>query len=208
MLIHIIKGRRYQSTSYYLNRYDTNRQRCMASLCYNEFKETGFHLVVHRIWSSGQLGAWPAVGFSYDGTSFLAHWGRDKLAAVFQTKFSKAFSWMKIYELLLRFDWNLFLRFELTVVQHWFIYWFGAEQATSLYLKQWWSSLLTDISVTRPQWVSACSWVIVYKTFILLYVLWSIAFFLLTLFYTNICRNILYDFIYSLYIFIILYNIG
>ena len=31
----------------------------------------------------------------------LAHWGRDKRAAIFQTKFSHGFSWMKVYEFLL-----------------------------------------------------------------------------------------------------------
>ena len=28
----------------------------------------------------------------------LTHWGRDKMAAIFQATFSNAFSWMKIYE--------------------------------------------------------------------------------------------------------------
>ena len=50
----------------------------------------------------------------------LTHWGRDKMAAISQTTFSNAFSWMKMYEFHLRFHWNLFLRFELTIFQHWF----------------------------------------------------------------------------------------
>ena len=33
----------------------------------------------------------------------LTHWSRDKMAAIFQTTFSKAFSWMKMYEFRLRF---------------------------------------------------------------------------------------------------------
>ena len=33
----------------------------------------------------------------------LTHWGRDKMAAIFQTTFSNAFSSMKIYEFLLKF---------------------------------------------------------------------------------------------------------
>ena len=28
----------------------------------------------------------------------LTHWGRDKIAAIFQTTFSNAFSWMKMYD--------------------------------------------------------------------------------------------------------------
>ena len=45
---------------------------------------------------------------------------------------------MKIYEFRLRFHWSLFLRFELTIFQHWFTEWLGAGQATSHYLNQCW----------------------------------------------------------------------
>ena len=48
------------------------------------------------------------------------HWGRDKMAAVAQTTLSNAFSWMKISEFRLRFHWSLFLREQLTIIQHWF----------------------------------------------------------------------------------------
>ena len=50
----------------------------------------------------------------------LTHWGWDKMATIFQTTFSNAFSWMKMYEFRLRFHWSLFLRFQLTISQHWF----------------------------------------------------------------------------------------
>ena len=40
----------------------------------------------------------------------LTLWGWDNMAAIFQTTFSDAFSWMKIYELRLIFHWALFLR--------------------------------------------------------------------------------------------------
>ena len=49
----------------------------------------------------------------------LTHWGRDKMAAISQTTFTNAFSWMKMYEFYLWFHWSLFLRFELTIFQHW-----------------------------------------------------------------------------------------
>ena len=58
---------------------------------------------------------------------------------------------MNMYEIRLLFHWNLFLRFELTVFQHWFRWWLGADQATSHYLNQWW--LVYWRIVTRPQWV-------------------------------------------------------
>ena len=50
----------------------------------------------------------------------LTHGGRDKMAAIFQTTFSNAFSWMKIFTFWLRFHWSLFTRVQLTIFQHWF----------------------------------------------------------------------------------------
>ena len=50
----------------------------------------------------------------------LTHWGRDKMAAIFQTTFSNGFSWMKMYEFWLTFHWSLFLRIKSTIFRHWF----------------------------------------------------------------------------------------
>ena len=50
----------------------------------------------------------------------LTHWGRDKMAAISQTIFSNAFSWMEMYEFRLIFHWGLFLGVQLTIFQHWF----------------------------------------------------------------------------------------
>ena len=47
------------------------------------------------------------------------HWGWHKLIDVFQTIFSTAFSWKKIYVFGLRFHWILLLRSQLTISQHW-----------------------------------------------------------------------------------------
>ena len=71
----------------------------------------------------------------------LTHWGRDKMAAIIQTTFSNAFSWMKMCEFRLKFHWSLFLRVQLTIFHHWFRWWLGAYQATSHYLNQWWLDL-------------------------------------------------------------------
>ena len=68
----------------------------------------------------------------------LTHWGQDKMAAISQMTLSNAFSWMKMLEFRLRFHWSLFLRVQLTTIQHWFRQWLGAGQATSHYLNQWW----------------------------------------------------------------------
>ena len=68
----------------------------------------------------------------------LIHWGRGKIAAIFQTTFSNAYSWPQMYEFRVRFRWSLFLRVQLTIFQHWFSQWLGADQATSHYMNQWW----------------------------------------------------------------------
>ena len=56
----------------------------------------------------------------HNNTIMLTHWGRDKMATIFQTIFSNVFSWMKMYEFRLKFHWSLFLRVLLTIFQHWF----------------------------------------------------------------------------------------
>ena len=58
-----------------------------------------------------------------------------------QTTFSNAFSGMKFS---LRFHWSLFLRFELTIFQHW--------SAPSHFLNQWMLVYWRHICVTRPRW--------------------------------------------------------
>ena len=71
-------------------------------------------------------------------TGHLTHWGQVKMSTILQTTFSNAFSGMKTYEFWLRFHWSFFLRLELTIFQHWFRWWFGAYQAASHFLNQWW----------------------------------------------------------------------
>ena len=73
--------------------------------------------------------------------------------AVSQTTFSNAFSWMKKREFRVKSHRNLLLRLQLTISQHWFRYWLGAEEATSHYLNQCWPCLLTHTCVTLPRWV-------------------------------------------------------
>ena len=68
----------------------------------------------------------------------LTHWGRDKMAAIFQTTFSNVFSWMKMYEFRLIFPWSLFLAVQLTIFQHLFRQWLGTGQTTSHCLNQRW----------------------------------------------------------------------
>ena len=52
--------------------------------------------------------------------SQLTHWGRDKIDAISQTTFWSAFPWIKMFEFRLKFHWNLIVRVQLTIFQHWF----------------------------------------------------------------------------------------
>ena len=52
------------------------------------------------------------------GWRILTQWGRDIMAAIFQTTFSNASSWMKIFKFQLKFHWSLFQRIQLTIFQH------------------------------------------------------------------------------------------
>ena len=54
--------------------------------------------------------------------TWLTHWGWGKMAAILQTAFSNAFSWMKMYEFGLIFHWSLFLSFQLTISQY-LVFW-------------------------------------------------------------------------------------
>ena len=76
--------------------------------------------------------------FSREANILLTHWGRDKMEAISQTTHSNTFSWMTMLKFRLEFHWNLFLRVQFTIFQHWFRLWLGADQATSHYLNQWW----------------------------------------------------------------------
>ena len=60
---------------------------------------------------------WQTV-FIYSKPMALTHWGREKMAAVSQTTLLNAFSWINMFEFRLKFQWSLFLRFQLTIFQH------------------------------------------------------------------------------------------
>ena len=76
------------------------------------------------------------------------------MAAISQTTFWNAFSWMKNFVFWFEFHWSLFVRVQLTIFQHWFRWWLGADQATSHYPNQCWPSSLTHICGTRGRWVN------------------------------------------------------
>ena len=57
----------------------------------------------------------------------IRHWGRGQMAAILQMTFSKAFSWIKIFEFQLKFHWCLFQSVQLIISQYWFRWWLGAK---------------------------------------------------------------------------------
>ena len=69
-------------------------------------------LIVSRFWFTDIHAACSNPGAT------LAHWGRDKMAAISKTIISKAFSWMKIFVFWLIFHWIVFLRVTLAIFQH------------------------------------------------------------------------------------------
>ena len=75
------------------------------------------------------------------------------MAAILQMILSSVSSWMKIFIFWFKFRGILFLRVQLTINQHWFRQWLGADKGTSHYLNQWWLSVLRHIRVTQFWWV-------------------------------------------------------
>ena len=66
----------------------------------------------------GPLNSAPGLEILCDLSCQLTHWGRDKMDAISLTTCSSAFSWMKMFEFRLKFHWSLFLRVQLTIIQH------------------------------------------------------------------------------------------
>ena len=72
------------------------------------------------------------------------------MASKFLTTFSNAFSWLKF---CFRFHWSLFPKVQLTIFQHRFRWWLGADQVTGHCLNQCWPISLTHICGIRGKWV-------------------------------------------------------
>ena len=60
------------------------------------------------------------IGRSRNEHGDLTHRGRDEIDNISQTTSSSAFSWIKMFELWLKFQWSLFPRVQLATFQHWF----------------------------------------------------------------------------------------
>ena len=82
------------------------------------FHCTCFHILMCLLWP----GSFPLFSHLKLQSKYfqLTHLPLDKMAAIPQTLFSDAFSWMKSFVFWSRFHWILFLRVQLTITQHWF----------------------------------------------------------------------------------------
>ena len=116
------------------------------------------------LWNSLNSGV-SCVWVNYLFPTLKTQRGQDKMAAISQTTLSNAFSWMKMLELGLKFHWSLFRMVKLTIFQHLFRWWLGADQVTSRYLNQWLLRLVTHICVTPSQWVKGKMAPIYYMAF-------------------------------------------
>ena len=91
--------------------------------------------------------------------SHLTHWGRDKMAAIFQTTFSNGFFLMKMYEFRLTFHCSLFLGVQLTIFPTLVQVMAWRRPGDKLLSEPMMVRLPTHICVTRPQWVNwACDY--------------------------------------------------
>ena len=69
----------------------------------------------------------------------LTHWGQDEINNKSQTTFSNTMSSMKMFEFRSKFYQNFVPKSPINnIFHHWFRWRFGAVQATSHYLNQWW----------------------------------------------------------------------
>ena len=71
-------------------------------------------------WIALPFGSWLRLTARIWNNLRWTHLPLDQMAAVSQTIFSNAFSWMKMYEFRLKFHRQLFLWVQLIIFQHWF----------------------------------------------------------------------------------------
>ena len=84
----------------------------------------------------------------------LTHWGRDKMDAISQRTFPRAFSLMLFVVFWLYFHWNIFARVKLTIKSAMVQLMAWRRSGDKPLSEPMMVSLLTHICVTRPQWVN------------------------------------------------------
>ena len=84
----------------------------------------------------------------------VSYRGRDKIAAISQTTFSNAFSWMKICEFHFRFHWKFFPNLQINNIPALVQIMAWRRPGDEPLSEPMMLSLVTYICVTRPQWVN------------------------------------------------------
>ena len=113
MTVHNYRPRQFHRTSNRENPSSGYRDMGSASLA--AARPTARTVTTIPLQPGGLRGKkWPTLDIQ------LTHWGRDKMAAIFQTTFTNAFSWMEMYNLRLSFHWSLFPGVQLTIFHRWF----------------------------------------------------------------------------------------
>ena len=133
------------------------RVNMMVSMSYQEVGVTKIKVCISfAIWNIIYLCSTEHTMMHYKNSTEerLTHWGRDKIAAISQATFSKAFAWTKMYEFSLKIS----LKFvpearinnntALVQIMAW------RRPSASHYFDQWWFILMTNICITRPNWVN------------------------------------------------------
>ena len=91
--------------------------------------------------------------FSPQCVNPLTHWGRDKMAVIFQTTFSNAFSWMKMNEFRLKISLKFVPKGQINNIPSLYQIMAWRRSGDKPLSDAMMVSLLTHICVTRPQWV-------------------------------------------------------
>ena len=107
----------YSVPSYFLKQYwciiliwprRENWIKCSTFHSRNAFEKILGKMWVIKFWTRWRvdlpkLPLWIAYSLNVLDVLSLTHWGRDKMAAIFQTTFSYVFSWMKMNDIRLNF---------------------------------------------------------------------------------------------------------
>ena len=90
----------------------------------------------------------------FQGFIKLTHWGRDKMATIFQTPFSNGFSRMKMYEFLSNFHLSFESRGPINNIRALFQIMAWRRPGNKPLSETMMVSLLRNICITLPQWVN------------------------------------------------------
>ena len=93
------------------------------------------------------------------GVNWLTHICDNRPQWVNPRTLSNVFSWMKMLQFRSKFQWSLFQRVQLIILQHWFRQWLGADQATSHYSEPRWlvyRSIYASFGLNELRSLSVC----------------------------------------------------